>query len=192
MPSPFSTSRAKIKLAFSCFTLEPGSAISSPLTKLPRSSVNASPSSICWDRRWRGCPPFGALQSATQSQGRGATPFVPFEGWVMTTLPKPRPSRHQFQRPEQPRQNTYITVRTNRNHKMFHVEHFSILWVSSEPAPGDWLGQDKFSARFNVPRSFWIFCCSSVMAWINCSGRGGQPGTYTSTGITWFTLCTRA
>ena len=30
-------------------------------------------------------------------------------------------------------------------------------------------------------------CCSSTMPWMNASGRGGQPGTYTSTGMIWST-----
>jgi len=37
--------------------------------------------------------------------------------------------------------------------------------------------QSKFSVFFNVPRSCWIFSCKSVMAYNNCSGRGGHPGT---------------
>src|SRR5919112_6436920 len=28
-----------------------------------------------------------------------------------------------------------------------------------------------------------IFSCSNIVPWINVSGRGGHPGTYTSTGI---------
>ena len=29
--------------------------------------------------------------------------------------------------------------------------------------------------------------CSITMPWMNASGRGGQPGTYTSTGMIWST-----
>ena len=32
-----------------------------------------------------------------------------------------------------------------------------------------------------------IFSCNLRMPWSNASGRGGQPGTYTSTGTTWST-----
>ena len=35
--------------------------------------------------------------------------------------------------------------------------------------------------------SFWMRCCNSTMPWMNASGRGGQPGTYTSTGMIWST-----
>src|SRR5919197_238900 len=28
-----------------------------------------------------------------------------------------------------------------------------------------------------------IFSCNNIVPWINVSGRGGHPGTYTSTGI---------
>src|SRR6185436_13572811 len=33
-------------------------------------------------------------------------------------------------------------------------------------------------------RSSWIFSCSFITPYSSASGRGGQPGTYTSTGIT--------
>ena len=42
----------------------------------------------------------------------------------------------------------------------------------------------RFSACLNAPDEPPIFCCSSIMAWISCSGRGGHPGTNTSTGMT--------
>ncbi len=35
----------------------------------------------------------------------------------------------------------------------------------------------RFRLRLMEPRSVWIFSCRSVMAYSNCSGRGGQPGT---------------
>ena len=54
------------------------------------------------------------------------------------------------------------------------------------------LGYARFSAFLTVPRSRRIFSWSSVRAYINCSGRGGHPGTYTSTGIIWLTPCTSA
>ena len=33
-----------------------------------------------------------------------------------------------------------------------------------------------------VSTALWIFFCSSMIAYISASGRGGQPATYTSTG----------
>jgi hypothetical protein len=42
----------------------------------------------------------------------------------------------------------------------------------------------RFSARLNDPLSASIFFCSWRIANNTASGRGGQPGTYTSTGIT--------
>ena len=38
----------------------------------------------------------------------------------------------------------------------------------------------------------WILSCRSMTDWINCSGRGGQPGTYTSTGMKRSMPCTTA
>ena len=35
--------------------------------------------------------------------------------------------------------------------------------------------------------SFWMRSCSMTMPWRSASGRGGQPGTYTSTGMIWST-----
>ena len=35
--------------------------------------------------------------------------------------------------------------------------------------------------------SFMMRCCNMTMPWMNASGRGGQPGTYTSTGMIWST-----
>ena len=38
----------------------------------------------------------------------------------------------------------------------------------------------------------FTFSCRVTMPWINASGRGGQPATYTSTGTTSSTPCTMA
>src|SRR5258706_245839 len=39
------------------------------------------------------------------------------------------------------------------------------------------------NSRPPIVPSSWILSCRSIIAWINCSGLGGQPGTYMSTGI---------
>ncbi len=41
----------------------------------------------------------------------------------------------------------------------------------------------------NVP-SRWILSCKSMIDWSSCSGRGGQPGTYISTGMKRSIPCT--
>src|SRR6202040_2249673 len=50
----------------------------------------------------------------------------------------------------------------------------------------------RFNARLNEPFSASIFFCSCKTAYSTASGRGGHPGTYTSTGITWLQPCTIA
>jgi hypothetical protein len=49
-----------------------------------------------------------------------------------------------------------------------------------------------FSARLNDPFSESIFFCNCKIEYSSASGRGGQPGTYTSTGSTWLHPCTIA
>jgi len=44
--------------------------------------------------------------------------------------------------------------------------------------------QSKFKARLKEPVSASIFFCSCRIEYKSASGRGGHPGTYTSTGIT--------
>ena len=50
------------------------------------------------------------------------------------------------------------------------------------------IAHDYFTNTF----SRWIFSCSFKSPSIRASGRGGQPGTYTSTGTIWSTPCTTA
>ena len=58
------------------------------------------------------------------------------------------------------------------------------LLPSTNFQPADY---PAFSVFNRLRGSRWIFSCKSVIAYKSCSGRGGHPGTYTSTGITWFT-----
>ena len=39
------------------------------------------------------------------------------------------------------------------------------------------------SVPLNVPVLLMTSCCRSMIDWISCSGRGGQPGMYRSTGM---------
>jgi|SRR6267154_311583 len=48
----------------------------------------------------------------------------------------------------------------------------------------DLLHQAKFRARLKEPFSLSIFFCNCKIEYRRASGRGGHPGTYTSTGIT--------
>ena len=50
----------------------------------------------------------------------------------------------------------------------------------------------RFHDYFTNTFSRWIFSCSFKSPSIKASGRGGQPGTYTSTGTIWSTPCTTA
>ena len=52
---------------------------------------------------------------------------------------------------------------------------------------GDQAGCRSRWFHFCCTSSPAIICCRMTMPSINASGRGGQPGTYTSTGITWST-----
>ena len=78
-----------------------------------------------------------------------------------------------------------IRVFTNSNFaqapaiRMLHAK--SLLVISIFNTPGD-LNRSPglpymLSVRLMLPRSCWIFSCNSVIAYINCSGLGGHPGT---------------
>ena len=60
-----------------------------------------------------------------------------------------------------------------------------------EPGAG---GHRDASSSTSLDRGspFMIFSCSLRMPWISISGRGGQPGTYMSTGTSWSTPWTIA
>ena len=60
----------------------------------------------------------------------------------------------------------------------------------TEADPWDYYAR-RIHGRVIVPVRM-IFCCISIIAASNCSGRGGQPGTYMSTGMKRSTPCTTA
>ena len=65
---------------------------------------------------------------------------------------------------------------------------FSVLWGNAFAISAYAI----FSARLNDPFSESIFFCNCKMEYSSASGRGGHPGTYTSTGSTWLHPCTIA
>ena len=54
--------------------------------------------------------------------------------------------------------------------------------VSIVPGTRDMRDSSSNVSRRSFERSFMILSCSIVIAWTSISGRGGQPGTYMSTG----------
>ena len=49
------------------------------------------------------------------------------------------------------------------------------------------IGSRCVARQRSAGSSFWMRSCSITMPWMKASGRGGQPGTYTSTGMIWST-----
>src|SRR4029450_12935757 len=69
--------------------------------------------------------------------------------------------------------------------------------LAAPRAPASWLvrwasAHSRSSSTWSRVSPFRIFSCSRRMPSISISGRGGQPGTYMSTGTIWSTPWTMA